>query len=107
MKEYNTSQKYMLSLNVIIFNFSIIFVILNMSYTMNNNLSRTPSYMPEYDNNSYKIQQLPSLPQNYNPYQIPNQPYYPPSNSSSIALFNISADGTNSLYIDGVPNDTN
>jgi hypothetical protein len=60
MKEYNTSQKYMLSLNVIIFNFSIIFVILNMSYTMNNNLSRTPSYMPEYDNNSYKIQQLPS-----------------------------------------------
>jgi hypothetical protein len=45
-----------------------------------------------------------------------NNPYFPPQssniysnnfNSSSIALFNIPNDATNSLYVDGVPNDTN
>lgn len=74
-----------------------------MSYTpmMNSNLPRG-SYVPEYDNNTYKIP-----PANYNPYPPSSQQLYPPSNSNSIALFHIPADGTNSLYVDGVPNDTN
>ena len=41
----------------------------------------------------------PSYPPNY-----PNQPMYPPTNNS-IALFNIPSDSTNSLYVDGIPND--
>ncbi len=61
-------------------------------------------YWEQYDNNYQKI-------------MIPNNnPYFPPQssniysnnfNSSSIALFNIPNDATNSLYVDGVPNDTN
>ena len=31
----------------------------------------------------------------------------PQSSSNSVAIFNVPSDGTNSLYIDGVPNDTN
>lgn len=30
---------------------------------------------------------------------------YPPSQSTSIALFHIPQDATNSLYVDGIPND--
>lgn len=67
---------------------------------MNSNIPRG-SYVPEYDNNQYKI---PT--QGYNQYQAPTQQLYPQTNTSSIALFHIPADGTNSLYIDGVPNDT-
>lgn len=33
------------------------------------------------------------------------QPMYPPSQSTSIALFHIPQDATNSLYVDGIPND--
>lgn len=79
-----------------------------MSYTpMLNNTIPRGSYVPpppEYDNNAYKI---PT--QSYNPYPPPTgQQLYMPTNSSSnsIALFHIPTDGTNSLYIDGVPNDT-
>jgi hypothetical protein len=44
----------------------------------------------------------------YNPYPPPTtQPIYSQSNSNSIALFHIPSDGTNSLYVDGIPNDTN
>lgn len=79
-----------------------------MSYTpmMNNTISRG-SYVPEYDNNAYKI---PPPPQNYGQYSVPNlppnQPLYSQSGTQSVALFSIPSDGTNSLYIDGVPNDT-
>lgn len=36
-------------------------------------------------------------------YQPPSM--YPPSQSTSIALFHIPQDATNSLYVDGIPND--
>ena len=73
-----------------------------MSFTpmMSNPISRG-SYVPEYDNNSYKI---PT--QSYGQYQAPTQQLYPQSTTNSIALFHIPSDGTNSLYVDGVPNDT-
>lgn len=70
---------------------------------MNNPISRN-SYVPEYEGNAYKIP--PPPPQNYPQYQIPSQHLYPQQNMSSIALFNVPSDGTNSLYVDGVPNDT-
>lgn len=75
-----------------------------MSYTpmMNNQISRG-SYVPEYESNAYKI---PPPPQNYGQYQLPAQQLYPQQNMNSIALFNVPSDGTNSLYVDGVPNDT-
>jgi len=44
-----------------------------------------------------------SMPPSYPP-SYPNQPIYPPNNTS-VALFNIPADSTNSLYVDGIPND--
>lgn len=79
-----------------------------MSYTpmMSNTISRG-SYVPEYDNNAYKIP--PPPPSNYGQYPVGNlggPQLYPPQSGNSIALFNIPSDGTNSLYIDGVPNDT-
>ena len=75
-----------------------------MSYTpmMNNTISRG-SYVPEYESNAYKI---PPPPQNYGQYPVPAQHLYPQQNMGSIALFNVPSDGTNSLYVDGVPNDT-
>lgn len=52
--------------------------------------------------------------QNYRGMMMPvRAPEYPPhsgfpsyAQQSSIALFNIGNDATNSLYVDGVPNDT-
>ena len=70
-----------------------------MSGGMSSSHGRGNSYVPpEYDSNSYKM---------------PNQPYtqfsqgqiYPQQNSS-LALFHVPSDATNSLYVDGVPNDT-
>lgn len=54
---------------------------------------------------------------NYRPMMPPpsirgsDYPYHPPyggytNSQSSIALFNLGQDATNSLYVDGVPNDT-
>ena len=40
----------------------------------------------------------------YPPPSYPPQPMYQPQ-STSIALFHIPNDATNSLYVDGVPND--
>ena len=59
-----------------------------MSYHMMGGGSR-PSYesMPPSFSSSY-----------------PHQPVYPPA-STSIALFHIPNDATNSLYVDGIPND--
>lgn len=47
---------------------------------------------------------LPSTypPNNYTPHSI--YPPQPPQNTS-IALFHIPQDATNSLYVDGIPND--
>ena len=42
-------------------------------------------------------------PPNYPPPTPP--PVYPPQQSTSIALFHIPSDATNSLYVDGIPND--
>ncbi len=42
----------------------------------------------------------------YNPQQFGNHPVYPSQQTTSIALFHIPNDATNSLYVDGVPNDT-
>ena len=44
-----------------------------------------------------------SMPPNF-PNSYPPQPVYPPA-STSIALFHIPNDATNSLYVDGIPND--
>ena len=44
-----------------------------------------------------------NMPPNY-PNNYPPQPVYPPT-STSIALFHIPNDATNSLYVDGIPND--
>ena len=44
-----------------------------------------------------------SMPPSY-PTGYPPQPVYP-QNSTSIALFHIPNDATNSLYVDGIPND--
>ena len=60
------------------------------------------SYVPEYDNSAYKIVN-PS--NNFSQYP-PSQVYSSQNTSSSVALFHIPSDGTNSLYVDGVPNDT-
>jgi hypothetical protein len=50
------------------------------------------------------------MPTNYNNqiYPINHSIYQPPQNQqiTSIALFHIPSDATNSLYVDGVPNDT-
>lgn len=74
---------------------------------MHGSMSRTPYVSSEYDPNAYKIQ----APQNYPQYQIPTQQPQPPlyptqTGSTSVALFTIPSDGTNSLYVDGIPNDT-
>lgn len=61
------------------------------------------SYMPEYENSSYKVS---THSFGHGQYSTGSQSMYSPQNSSSIALFHIPSDGTNSLYIDGVPNDT-
>lgn len=45
--------------------------------------------------------------QTYPQYQQPIPPQQTYSNNSSVAIFHIPSDSTNSLYIDGVPNDTN
>ncbi len=44
----------------------------------------------------------------FTPQQFPSHTMYQnqPQQSTSIALFHIPSDATNSLYIDGVPNDT-
>lgn len=44
------------------------------------------------------------LPPSYPP-PFPHSLYPPPSQNTSIALFHIPQDATNSLYVDGVPND--
>ncbi len=81
---------------------------IEMSYTpMHGSMSRTPYVSSEYDPNAYKIQP----PQNYTQYQMPTQQPQPPlypaqTGSTSVALFTIPSDGTNSLYVDGIPNDT-
>lgn len=89
-----------------------------MSYpSMHNNSIPRGSYVPEYDTNpSYKIPASSTVPPNYPQYQQSTQPMYPsmqapqnPSSSSQhqqVAIFSIPNDGTNSLYVDGVPNDT-
>lgn len=61
------------------------------------------SYVPEYENSNYK---MPPPPQNYSQYQPPPPPQQMYQNNSSVALFHIPSDSTNSLYVDGVPNDT-
>lgn len=65
---------------------------------MSGSHGRGGSYVPEYEG-SFKMpnQQFSQFP--------PSQLY--PQQSSSIALFHIPSDATNSLYVDGVPNDTN
>ncbi len=89
-----------------------------MSYpSMHNNSIPRGSYVPEYDSNpSYKMPASSTVPPNYPQYPQSNQPMYspmqPPQNSNTsanqqVAIFSIPSDGTNSLYIDGVPNDTN
>lgn len=61
-----------------------------MSYHMMGN--RPPSYDP--------------MPTGYTPNQFPSHSIYPPpQQNTSIALFHIPNDATNSLYVDGVPND--
>ena len=61
------------------------------------------SYIPEYDNSSYKMMNPTST---FNQYP-PNQVYSGQNlSSNSVALFHVPADATNSLYVDGVPNDT-
>lgn len=62
------------------------------------------SYMPEYESSSYKI---PNQSFSHGQFSTTTQSLYnQSSNSTSIALFHIPPDGTNSLYVDGVPNDT-
>jgi hypothetical protein len=46
-----------------------------------------------------------AMPPNYPPPSYPPTPMYPPQQSTSIALFHIPNDATNSLYVDGIPND--
>ena len=46
----------------------------------------------------------PSYDTPYSP-QFGSHGMYPPSQSQSIALFHIPNDATNSLYVDGIPND--
>ena len=43
------------------------------------------------------------MPSNYPPNYLPPPSY--PTPSTSIALFHIPNDATNSLYVDGIPND--
>ncbi len=62
-----------------------------MSYHM---MGQRPSYDPM--NGSYP-------PQQFNP--PPQSMYPPPQQNTSIALFHIPNDATNSLYVDGIPND--
>ena len=71
---------------------------------MSSSHARGGSYVPEYDSNNYKM----PPPQGFNQFTSPPPPQlYPPQQTSSIALFHVPSDATNSLYIDGVPNDTN
>lgn len=62
-----------------------------------------PSYVPEYDTSAYKIVNPPNSFSQYHPSHV-----YSGQNTSStsVALFHIPSDSTNSLYVDGVPNDT-
>lgn len=66
---------------------NINFAIIIMSYHI------IGSQRPTYD-------QIPSYPQ-----QFSTQMYQPLQQNTSIALFHIPNDATNSLYIDGIPND--
>ena len=76
-----------------------------MSYNpMMGNSHNRNSYLPEYDSSSYKV---PAQSFVHNQFSVTTQSLYnQSSNSTSIALFQIPPDGTNSLYVDGVPNDT-
>ena len=61
------------------------------------------SYIPEYDTSTYKMINPNSSFSQY----PPNQVYSGQSTSSStVALFHVPTDATNSLYVDGVPTDT-
>ena len=60
---------------------------------------RGNSYIPDDYPSSYKMPQQGG----YN--QFSSQTVYP-QQTSSIALFHVPNDATNSLYVDGVPNDT-
>jgi hypothetical protein len=51
---------------------------------------------PHYD------QQMPTYPPHQPQFQPP--PFPPATSPTSIALFHIPKDATNSLYVDGVPN---
>ena len=67
---------------------------------MPNNMGMQGSYTPnqgDYNTNSYKM-----MPTSYPSY---TSNMYQQSNQTSIALFHIPTDATNSLYVDGVPND--
>ena len=87
-------------MNIILNNIYIIQVE-KMSYNpMIGSTHNRSSYMPEYDSSSYKI------PTQYGQFSGTTQSLYNPPSTTSIALFHIPSDGTNSLYIDGVPNDT-
>ena len=66
---------------------------------LSNSHGRGGSYIPDYEGSSYKMP-----PQNFNQFTSPQ--LYPQQNSS-ITLFHVPNDATNSLYVDGVPNDTN
>lgn len=53
-------------------------------------------------------QQRPSyenIPNAFTGQQFPSHSLYPPQQNTSIALFHIPNDATNSLYVDGIPND--
>ena len=46
------------------------------------------------------------IPSNYQPNNYSTHNIYPPpTQNTSIALFHIPQDATNSLYVDGIPND--
>jgi hypothetical protein len=63
-----------------------------------------PPIAPLGMNNIRTSEMLMSNPSYYNPNSFSN---YPNMSSSSIALFQLNSESTNSLYVDGVPNDTN
>jgi hypothetical protein len=63
-----------------------------------------PPIAPLGMNNIRTSEMLMSNPSYYNPNSFSN---YPNMSSNSIALFQLNSDSTNSLYVDGVPNDTN
>ena len=67
--------------------------------------SQTPGFRNSYPSEPYEPSSYKVMPQSYHqtytPTTMPNT--YPPQ--TSIALFHIPSDATNSLYVDGVPND--